>query len=273
MLESFDARFRQLLKVDLPLQKVGRGVPVFAPSCSDGTEYDQDRVDRYTGRAFGHKLFGLGWAEGLYRTIEFLLLSCTSSLECPTILDAGCGVGRVLYDCAPLLPRALFVGAEASIKMCERAEALLVNGQPLSFDYWRRHGFMLPLELSAQELPNVRICQCDILDTPFVDRAFDCVMATLILDRVSDPVGALSEFSRLIAPGGWLLLSTPLNFRDAETWSKMPDSDAVAELINARRFRIHERYDGLIYREVVDRHLNFKEWSVSVFVARKTAGG
>eukprot|EP00939_MAST-03C_sp_MAST-3C-sp1_P000679 g679.t1 len=43
--------------------------------------------------------------------------------------------------------------------------------------------------------------------------AYDCVVFTEVLEHTSDPFGAIREISRILSPGGILLMSTPLNLR------------------------------------------------------------
>jgi len=50
----------------------------------------------------------------------------------------------------------------------------------------------------------------DIVAIPVDDRSFDVVLCTEVLEHVPNPVGALSEFGRILRPGGRLLLSAPL---------------------------------------------------------------
>jgi SAM-dependent methyltransferase len=48
------------------------------------------------------------------------------------------------------------------------------------------------------------------LQIPFLDRTFDTVVSTEVLEHVSNPLGALGEMRRVLKPGGTLVLSTPL---------------------------------------------------------------
>jgi ubiquinone/menaquinone biosynthesis C-methylase UbiE len=49
----------------------------------------------------------------------------------------------------------------------------------------------------------------DILSIPLPDNSVDAIMCTEVLEHVPDPLGAIKEFSRLIKPGGYLLLTAP----------------------------------------------------------------
>lgn len=51
--------------------------------------------------------------------------------------------------------------------------------------------------------------QCDILDIP-EDELFDIVLCTEVLEHVADPAAALEKLSRLLRPGGTLVVTVPL---------------------------------------------------------------
>src|SRR4051794_20707416 len=115
-----------------PAEWLTDDIPVFSPRTADERAIDRydrsfDVPDVYTGIAFGHRLFGDGSAEGLYRTMSALVLSS----EAGKVLDLGCGVGRVLYDCAAAMPSADFTGVDLSYNMCLRASALLRGDEPV----------------------------------------------------------------------------------------------------------------------------------------------
>ena len=49
----------------------------------------------------------------------------------------------------------------------------------------------------------------DILSIPLPEHSIDAVMCTEVLEHIPDPLGAIKEFSRLIKPGGYLLITAP----------------------------------------------------------------
>ena len=52
--------------------------------------------------------------------------------------------------------------------------------------------------------------ECDILHIPVDDGSFDVVLCTEVLEHVPEPIEAIREISRILRPGGKLLLTAPL---------------------------------------------------------------
>jgi SAM-dependent methyltransferase len=50
----------------------------------------------------------------------------------------------------------------------------------------------------------------DIISIPVPDSSFDVLICTEVLEHVPEPIRALKEFSRIVKPGGVVLLSAPL---------------------------------------------------------------
>lgn len=50
----------------------------------------------------------------------------------------------------------------------------------------------------------------DILSIPVDDQSFDVIVCTEVLEHVPEPIDAVREFSRILKPGGKLLLTAPL---------------------------------------------------------------
>jgi SAM-dependent methyltransferase len=96
-----------------------------------------------------------------------------------TLLDAGCGTGKFLECCRP----------------------------------YRAYGF----ELSSEALPFLRrrglanVVQASVCRIPFADACFDVVVSLDVLYHVAAPgdLDGLREMSRVLKPGGLLLLNLP----------------------------------------------------------------
>jgi SAM-dependent methyltransferase len=50
---------------------------------------------------------------------------------------------------------------------------------------------------------------CDITNIPRPDHSFDAILCTEVFEHIPDPISAIKEFSRLLKPGGKLILTAP----------------------------------------------------------------
>lgn len=97
-----------------------------------------------------------------------------------TILDAGCGTGRLTAELLEALPRGSVVGIDLSQNMLRTA---------------REH-----LKLFG---PRAMLVCCDFLHLPF-ERAFDGIVSTAAFHWVLDHDRLFANLNRALVPGGWL---------------------------------------------------------------------
>ncbi|HET9409508.1 MAG TPA: class I SAM-dependent methyltransferase [Candidatus Sulfotelmatobacter sp.] len=98
-----------------------------------------------------------------------------------TVLDAGCGTGRLTAELAESLPRGRVVGIDLSQNMVELA---------------RQH-------LLAEFGVRVHLLAVDFLHLPF-ERAFDGIVSTAAFHWVLDHDRLFLNLRRVLRPGGWL---------------------------------------------------------------------
>jgi SAM-dependent methyltransferase len=65
--------------------------------------------------------------------------------------------------------------------------------------------------LAAPDPERYAYREADLNRLPFADAAFSLVTCQTVLIHVADPRAALAELTRVLAPGGWLLLAEPNN--------------------------------------------------------------
>jgi ubiquinone/menaquinone biosynthesis C-methylase UbiE len=103
---------------------------------------------------------------------------------CKRILDAGCGNGR---HCKHILRRA---DADAQIS---------------AFDLSQR---MLKRANRRVKSKRIHYLAADLTRLPYPDAFFDAIVCGWVLEHLPDPRPGLSELTRILQPGGKLLLMT-----------------------------------------------------------------
>jgi len=131
-----------------------------------------------------HTTFG----ERLFRARKFDLRGARR------ILDVGSGAGQIAKHLLKYAdPTADLTCSDLSCEMLRRARNRLKSDRP-------------------------RFVVADLTQLPFADGAFDCVTCGYVLEHVPDPRLGLQEISRVLQPGGrLLLLTTEDNFAGAWT--------------------------------------------------------
>jgi ubiquinone/menaquinone biosynthesis C-methylase UbiE len=116
------------------------------------------------------------------QAVEDALLSLIPLGPEGRLLDIGTGTGRVLELLAPRVRQAL--GVDASKAMLALARA----------------------RLSAPGLAHCAVRLADMYRLPLADRSFDTVVLQMVLHHAEDPAGAVLEATRVLSPGGRLLV-------------------------------------------------------------------
>jgi trans-aconitate 2-methyltransferase len=98
-----------------------------------------------------------------------------------TVLDAGCGTGRLTRDLLEALPRGRVVALDLSQNMLEAARAYL----------------------EPEFAGRVEFLCCDVLHLP-VNQAFDGIFSTASFHWVRDHPRLFAGLFRVLRPGGWL---------------------------------------------------------------------
>ena len=129
------------------------------------------------------------------------------------ILDVGCGPGNVTIE----LPES------ADITATDFAVPMLRNAQTAAHD--RRK--------------SVDLAASDATAIPFGDETFDTVMALGLMEYIPSPESVLAEMTRLLAPGGNLVISLP---NAASPFIKVDDAlkttkNAVTQVLIPARIR------------------------------------
>lgn len=138
-------------------------------------------------------------ASGRRHSLRRWLRALASTPFHPQWLAAASGHARVRWLTSRAVGRVLDVGcADGAI-----AQHLPAITSYLGLDY------PATADLLYRTRPQV---YGDAAALPFRDRSFDTVMMLDVLEHVADPEAALSEASRVLAPGGQLLITIPFAY-------------------------------------------------------------
>ena len=107
------------------------------------------------------------------------------------LLDVGCGPGTITVDLARRVAPGPVLGIDAGADVIERAQRAAASA----------HTDEIPGE---GEPLDVRFATGDVYDLDLPDGSFDVVHAHQVLQHLTDPVAALTEMRRVLAPGGTL---------------------------------------------------------------------
>jgi SAM-dependent methyltransferase len=179
------------------------------------------------------------WQRRRHRIVLGYLASRPSGRP-TSILDVGCGSSRIIQD----LPDAI--------------------GLDILFPKLRflrgRHG---------------RLVQGTAFALPFADAAFDAVICSEVLEHVSDDAAIVEELTRVLRPGGTLILGTP----DYGRWlwwvlewiygKILPGAYAHEHITHPTRASLTGRLRAFGYTVEELRYVGFCEM---IFRARKDAG-
>ncbi len=115
------------------------------------------------------------------RWIETILTNLSPGLR---LLDAGCGEQQYKRFCSHLT----YVGQD--------------------FGEYNGEGDSLGLQTGAWDNSKLDIVS-DITAIPEPDNSFDVILCTEVFEHIPNPIAALEEFTRLLRPGGQLILTAP----------------------------------------------------------------
>lgn len=104
-----------------------------------------------------------------------------------SILDVGCGWGRVIIGILNRLPDLKIHGVDVSKEAIERG--------------------LVSVERATGRKPDMRVARAEAL--PFQDECFDAVVSTRVWQYVTDPAAATKEVARVLKLGGRATIMAP----------------------------------------------------------------
>jgi putative 4-mercaptohistidine N1-methyltranferase len=132
-------------------------------------------------------------------------------------LDLGCAVGRSTFELSRWAEQV--VGIDLSHRFIAAAESVRETGR---VEISRQEEGELATRLSRELPVDLRRERCrfevgDATDLPSDIGQFEVVLAANLIDRVRTPRKLLDSFSRLVSPGGNLILCSPYTWLEEFT--------------------------------------------------------
>jgi ubiquinone/menaquinone biosynthesis C-methylase UbiE len=150
----------------------------------------QEQVDRYfdAQASYWREVYARGGVEGIvYRRRMETAARWAEELELPAgtaALEVGCGAGLLTVELART--GLSVIATDSSPEMVELASRQVAG---------------------AGLAAHAEVREADVHQLPFRDAEFGLVVALGLLPWLHDPRGAVAELSRVLAPGGWMILT------------------------------------------------------------------
>lgn len=173
------------------------------------------------------------------------------------VLEIGCSVGKLIGQLAEQHPRANCYGCDFSYQLLKIADNYWCRNQAIECTDER--GFP-PLTLHPRPpLLNLQFGLARAEQLPFPDHCIDVVVSSFLFDRLENPTQAVTEWQRVLKPGGKLLLLTPLNFQQKAHWEAFYPEARFFENFKVAKWITAEQ-SQLTVREPLDVRGNVVEW-------------
>lgn len=117
------------------------------------------------------------------------------------VLDIGCGFGRHAYGAAK---------RGASVVACDWSPEELKEVSATAYAMQQEDEISSEVYLAP--------VAGDIIGLPFADESFDCIVASEVLEHISDDEKALQELFRVLRPNGTIAITVPAFFPEKLCW-------------------------------------------------------
>ncbi|XP_033110543.1 uncharacterized protein LOC117111676 [Anneissia japonica] len=189
----------------------------------DATDYESEKVlSEYLVFHFGAPHEVLRYSYGPKDSLDFprrladeclrVFSTLNKDMVPSRALDIGCAVGRTSFELTKGFDEV--IGIDYSEAFVDACNILKANG---SIKYSVQDEWQLTTPLTAVVDTNIdrnkaSFQQGDACNLPLDLGQFGCVVAANLICRLHTPMDFLNRLSSLVAPGGFLLLTSPFTF-------------------------------------------------------------
>ena len=153
-----------------------------------------------------------------YERLRQLMADYFSLYHGSSVLDGGCGLGRLSYDAAVLGHSV--VGVDLSLPFIRFCKELSESDSPLEVQIPKVGRCFRKAFLTVPDQYRGSQCQFkveDVLQLPFSDRSFSYILSSNVLDRVKNPYQMVQEIHRVLRSKGRAIVTSPLDWELAFT--------------------------------------------------------
>lgn len=176
-----------------------------------------------------------------------------------SVLELGCGVGRMIGDIATTFPNSICWGIDYSYQMLRQAYRLYKSEEELEIDLSRKGKGTT--KVVGKNISNLYFGLAKAEELPFEDQQFDIVFSSFLMDRVEDPLLVISESIRVLKPRGILLIVTPMNLNKKSHWEDFYPVDKFITKLKPLNLELIELNQDMKVLEPLDRHGNGIHWN------------
>ena len=105
---------------------------------------------------------------------------------------------------------------------------------------------------SADISSPLAMVQMDITDIKLPDNQFDCIMCYHVLEHILDDQKAMHELYRVLKPGGWAILQSPVDFAREKTFED-PSITSPQDRLHVFGHEGHVRIYGRDYKDRLEQ--------------------
>ncbi len=182
------------------------------------------------------------------------------------VADIGGSVGRLAAELAQDNPDWDVYALDLSYQMLRQGNDFWKKGESLRPNLIR-YGWGTP-ELPGHQLSNLHFALAKGERLPFPDDSLDVLLNTFLIDRLPQPFAALTEWQRVLKPGGTLITVSPLNFLRPEGWHQAHPPVKILAHLQQQGWQVEDWTDPLLLREPMDARGNSVDWQCLAFVVR-----
>jgi len=185
------------------------------------------------------------------------------------VVENGCGIAYHIASLAATNSHITFIGFDTSYQMLKMGDSLYLNEK-------KGYTSKIPsssqghpsMDILSQHLANLQLGMAEAHLLPMKDQSVDCSFSVFLWDRLPDLPAFLEEQSRIINNKGHLILISPLNYQNPNSWQEWYPEETIVQKIEDFGFHLvgQEAWEEI---ENIDHRGNGVLWKVQAFHFQK----